>query len=311
MENLASPNVAVSNFDELAPTKAGSSDFTALMEKALAEGGAAPPGAEPPAAASTDESSQPLEKRVASTKAPVRKAAYAELSDAFASATDDAPFEAHGAALPKMLADSAPACHEAALQAAKGVLPDGGARKAGGGSGATTDDEKKKLEYRVEHLLRTLDDMERKGCGDGGAAPVADAPPAAVPVGHTAFSWAGGGSALPVGHTPFSWRADASVAPITQTISARTFILEDRRAKRAKPVPRSFQQLDIAVRVPVQRARAAKAGIAPLRAAQDIEHDGGRRIVPTASYHEHTNFLINTFHYETVSPDQQLIEHFC
>ena len=58
---------------------------------------------------------------------------------------------------------------EAALQAAKGVLPDGGARKAGGGSGATTDDEKKKLEYRVEHLLRTLDDMERKGCGDGGA----------------------------------------------------------------------------------------------------------------------------------------------
>ena len=31
---------------------------------------------------------------------------------------------------------------EAALQAAKGVLPDGGARKAGGGSGATTDDEK-------------------------------------------------------------------------------------------------------------------------------------------------------------------------
>ena len=118
MENLASPNVAVANFDDLAPTKAGSSDFNALMEKALAEGGAAPPGAEPPAAASTDESSQPLEKRVASTKAPVRKAAYAELSDAFASATDDAPFEAHGAALPKMLADSAPACHEAALQAA-------------------------------------------------------------------------------------------------------------------------------------------------------------------------------------------------
>ena len=119
MENLASPNVAAAqNFDDLAPTKAGSSDFTALMEKALAEGGAAPPGAEPPAAASTDESSQPLEKRVASTKAPVRKAAYAELSDAFASATDDAPFEAHGAALPKMLADSAPACHEAALQAA-------------------------------------------------------------------------------------------------------------------------------------------------------------------------------------------------
>ena len=69
MENLASPNVAVANFDELAPTKAGSSDFNALMEKALAEGGAAPPGAEPPAAASTDESSQPLEKRVASTKA--------------------------------------------------------------------------------------------------------------------------------------------------------------------------------------------------------------------------------------------------
>ena len=37
MENLASPNVAVANFDEVAPTKAGSSDFNALMEKALAE----------------------------------------------------------------------------------------------------------------------------------------------------------------------------------------------------------------------------------------------------------------------------------
>ena len=114
---------------------------------------------------------------------------------------------------------------EAALQAAKGVLPDGGARKAGGGSGATTDDEKKKLEYRVEHLLRTLDDMERKGCGDGGAAPVADAPPAAVPVGHTAFSWAGGGSALPVGHTPFSWAAAGGAAAggaVTPAVDAAT-----------------------------------------------------------------------------------------
>ena len=35
--------------------------------------------------------------------------------------------------------------------------------------------------------------------------------------------------------------ADASVAPITQTISARTFILEDRRAKRERDVSEQFR----------------------------------------------------------------------
>ena len=35
--------------------------------------------------------------------------------------------------------------------------------------------------------------------------------------------------------------ADASVAPITQTISARTFILEDRRAKCERDVSEQFR----------------------------------------------------------------------
>ena len=64
-------------------------------------------------------------------------------------------------------------------------------------------EEKSKLEYRVAHLCRTLDRMEKIGshCGigseAGGTAPPADL--AAIPPGHTPFSWAAGVELCPSG----------------------------------------------------------------------------------------------------------------
>lgn len=72
---------------------------------------------------------------------------------------------------------------------------------------AKLEEEKEKLEYRITHLLKTMDELE-SGKGGVGAAPAAPAPakgastvaPAAavtppacgVPLGHTSFSWAAG-----------------------------------------------------------------------------------------------------------------------
>ena len=55
-----------------------------------------------------------------------------------------------------------------------------------------TQTEARKLKYRVNHLNRTLDEMEKQGPDPASAtsAPAADV--GAVPIGHTPYSWAGG-----------------------------------------------------------------------------------------------------------------------
>lgn len=72
--------------------------------------------------------------------------------------------------------------------------------------------ENAKLSYRIEVLLKTLDEMEAGGAKPPSAAP---APPAgAVPLGHSAFSWQAGASAghVPTGHSPFSWTGGLATA---------------------------------------------------------------------------------------------------
>jgi len=122
---------------------------------------------------------------------------------------------------------------------------------------AALEKEGTKLDYRVKHLLRTLDEMEAGGAGpskgEGAAATSKPAAPAvaSVPLGHSPFSWAGGvtlaaeasgGSsaprdALPALREPFSDRLaiarflKAGKALLGETITVCGWVKTTRKQK--------------------------------------------------------------------------------
>ena len=85
-----------------------------------------------------------------------------------------------------------PALLQRLVELKQTLLQDQKAAAAAAAEKVKLEEEAAKLKNRVTHLLRTLDEFEKKGP----AAPAAGAPAAAsltsVPPGHTPFSWAGG-----------------------------------------------------------------------------------------------------------------------
>ncbi|KAG8468124.1 hypothetical protein KFE25_007176 [Diacronema lutheri] len=75
--------------------------------------------------------------------------------------------------------------------------------------------ENAKLSYRIELLLKTLDEMEAGGAkapavaSSAAAARLSGAPP----TGHSAFSWQAGAGSVPLGHSSFSWQGGLQAQP--------------------------------------------------------------------------------------------------
>uniref|UniRef100_A0A7S4C2F7 asparagine--tRNA ligase n=1 Tax=Chrysotila carterae TaxID=13221 RepID=A0A7S4C2F7_CHRCT len=71
-----------------------------------------------------------------------------------------------------------------------------------------------KQEYRIKHLLRTLDELEggKRTTSSVAPTPAATVAASAVPIGHTGFSWSAQVSGVPIGHTSFSWAAGVQTA---------------------------------------------------------------------------------------------------